>query len=48
MVNITFNSTEGMTDKLKELKGKTELKFIEYTILYYANMKIRMDEDPFC
>ena len=26
MVNATFNSTDGLTDELQQLKGKTKLK----------------------
>ena len=47
MVTTKYNSTEDMINKLKELKGKTELKFYKNESNYYDNMNIRFDEDPF-
>ena len=39
MVNITYNSTEEMINKLQELKGKTKLKFYKNISNYYVEMK---------
>ena len=36
-----------MNNKLKNLKGKTKLKFYKNKNYYYDNMNIRRDEDPF-
>ena len=36
-----------MIDRLQELKGKTNLNFSKNISIYYDNMNIRMDEDPF-
>ena len=36
-----------MINKLKQLKGKTKLKFYKNKSNYYDNMNIRFDEDPF-
>ena len=49
MVNITYNSTEGMINKLQELKSK-KLKFYKNISKYYDEMKNRhfqSQEDPF-
>ena len=47
MVNTIYNSTEDMINKLQQLKGKTKLKFSKNVSIYYDNMNIRSDEDPF-
>ena len=47
MVDTTYNSTEDMSTKLQELKGKTNLKIHKNISNYYDNMNIRFDEDPF-
>ena len=47
MVNTKYNSTEDMINKLQELKGKTKLKFYKIISIYYDNLNVRMDEDPF-
>ena len=47
MVKTDYNSTEDMTDKLRQLKGKTKLKIYKNISNYYDNMNIRFDEDPF-
>ena len=39
MVNTTYNSTEDMINKLKQLKDKTRLKFYKYLSNYYNEMK---------
>ena len=50
MVNITYNSTEDMINKLQQLKGKTKLKFYKNISNYYVEMKNRnfqtQDQDP--
>ena len=47
MVNTTYNSTEEMIIKLQSLKFKTKLGFYKNISIYYDNMNIRLDEDPF-
>ena len=47
MVNTTYNSTDGMVEKLQQLKGKTKLIFYKDISNYYDNMNIRFDEDAF-
>ena len=47
MANTKYNSSEDMTNKLQELKGKTKLKFYKNIGKYYDNMNIKMDEDIF-
>ena len=47
MVNTKYNSTGDMINKLQKLKGKTKLKFYKIISIYYDNMKIKFDEDPF-
>ena len=50
MVNIKYNSTEDMIDKLQSLKGKRKLKFYKNIKNYYVEMKNRnfqTQEDPF-
>ena len=50
MVNTNYNSTEDMTDKLQQLKGKTKSKFYKNISNYYTEMKNRnfqSQEDPF-
>ena len=51
MVNITYNSTEDMINKLQQLKGKTKLKLCKNISNYYVEMKNRncqtQDQDPF-
>ena len=42
MVNTTYNSTEDMIIKLKELKGKTKLKFYKNISNYYTEMKKKL------
>ena len=39
MVNTTYNSTEGMINKIQSLKGKTKLKFCRNVNNYYNEMK---------
>ena len=36
-----------MINKLQQLKGKTTSKFYKNISIYYDNMNIRFDEDPF-
>ena len=51
MVNTTYISSEGMNNKLQELKGKTKLKFYKNISNYYKEMKNRNfqtnNQDPF-
>ena len=47
MVNTNYNSTDGMINKLQELKGKTETNFYKNISNYYDNMNIIFVEDPF-
>ena len=47
MVNITYNTTQDMIDKLQQLKSKTRLKFFKNISTYYDNMNINFDDDPF-
>ena len=47
MANTTYTSTEGLINKLKEIKGKAKLKIYNIISNYYDNTNIRMDEDPF-
>ena len=47
LVNTTYNSTGDMIDQLKQLKGKTKLKFYKNIGNYCNNMNIRMDEGLF-
>ena len=47
MVNNTYNSKEGMIRKVREIKGKTKLKFFLNISDYYSNMNITLDEDTF-
>ena len=39
MVNITYNSTEELNNKLQSLRGKTKLKFYKNISNYYKEMK---------
>ena len=39
MVNTSYNSTEDMTNKLQQLKGKTKLKIYKNISNYYTEMK---------
>ena len=32
VVDTTYNSTEGLINKLQQLKGKTNLKFIKFYV----------------
>ena len=45
MVITKYNSTEQMTNKLQELKSKTEKKFYKNIGNTYDNMNIRMHKD---
>ena len=36
-----------MNNKVQELKSKTKYKFYKKLSIFYDNMNIRMDEDPF-
>ena len=47
MINTTYNSTEGIINKLQQLKGKTKLKFYKNLSNFYDNTNFRFDEDPF-
>ena len=50
MVNITYNSTEDMINKLQQLRGKTKLKFYKNLINYYTGMEnknFQTQQDPF-
>ena len=54
MMNIKYESTEDMTDKLRSLKGKTKLKFYKSSTDYYDQMnyirrsgKFESEEDAF-
>ena len=50
MINTTYKSSESMIIKLKELKGKTKLKFCKIISNYFDEMNIRnfkFEEDPF-
>ena len=51
MVNTTYNSTEGMINKVQPLKGKIKLKFYKNINNYYTKMKNKNfqthHEDPF-
>ena len=50
-VNIYYNSTEDMINKLQKLKGKTKLKFYKHISNYYTEMKTInfqiQGQDPF-
>ena len=49
MVNTTYNSTEDMSKKLQELKGKTKLKFYKNISNYYNELKnknFQTQQDP--
>ena len=50
MANTTYNSTEGIFNKLQSLKGKTKIKFYKNISNYYDEMNnknFRFEEDPF-
>ena len=50
MVNSKYKTTEGMIDKLQQLKGKTKLNFYKNINNYYEEMKhknFHTQEDPF-
>ena len=50
MINTTYNTTDDMINKLKQLKGKTKLKFFKSIGNYYDEMSIRnyeFEEYPF-
>ena len=53
MINTIYNTTEGMIDKLQQLKGKTNLKLYKKISNYYNEMNIeesktfQFEEDPF-
>ena len=53
MASTSNNSTEDLMNKLKQLKGKTKLKFYRKISIYYDEMNIRQSgtfqfqEDPF-
>ena len=50
MVNVNYNSTEDMINKLQQLKGKTKLKFYKNVNNYYIEMKnknFQTQQDPF-
>ena len=47
MFNTKYNSTADMIDQLPQLKGEIKLKFYKNLIIYYDNMNIIFDEDPF-
>ena len=47
MINIIYMSTEGLINKLQDIKGKTKLKFYKHLHQYYDNMNIRFDEYTF-
>ena len=51
MVNLNYNSTEYMINKLQSLKGKTKMKFYKNISKYYTEMKNKNfqthHEDPF-
>ena len=51
IVNTTYNSSEDMTNKLQELKGKTKLRFYKNISNYYIEMKNKNfqtnNQDPF-
>ena len=50
MVNNTYNSTKETIIKLKNLKGKTKLKFYKNLCFYYDDMKYKIfqfGQDPF-
>ena len=41
MFNTSYNSTHDMINKLKQLKGKTKLKFYQNISNYYDEMNIK-------
>ena len=47
VVNTNYNSAEDLNNNLQEIKGKTKLKFYKNISIYYDNMNIRMEQDPF-
>ena len=51
MVNTAYNTSDDMIDKLRELKGKTRLKFYKNMSNYYIEMKNKNfqtnNQDPF-
>ena len=47
MVNNNYNRTEDMINELQSLKGETKLSFFKNKNIFYADMNIRMNEDPF-
>ena len=49
MVNITYNSTEDMINKLQQLKSKRKLKFYKNISNYYKekkNKNFQTEQDP--
>ena len=47
MGNTTYDSTEDMINKLKQLKGKTKLNFLKKISNYYDEMNNRRQSDNF-
>ena len=50
MVSTRYNTTENMTNKLQELKGKSKLKIYKIINNYYIEMKnknFQTQQDPF-
>ena len=50
MINIKYNSTEDMINKLQSLKGKTKIGFYKNISNYYNEMKnknFQTQQDPF-
>ena len=47
MVNTKYSSTEDLTKKLQQLKGKTKLKFFKNISKFYNDMINSFAEDPF-
>ena len=47
MANSSTKWTDDMIDKLQNVKRKTKLKYHKNKRIFYDNMNIRMDEDPF-
>ena len=47
MVNTTYNSTQGVINKLEFLKGKTKIKFWKNINNYYDEINIRRQSKTF-
>ena len=46
-VNTTYNTTDDMINKLQQLKGKTKLTFYKNLGIYFDNVNIKFEQNPF-